>query len=157
MILACFVILILCALTVLFCRKRKNDIQISLCALAISTTFTIGVLVVSYIVCASCLDGGPKNNDFNTYFPLTIATSTSVFTISLTYISAWFSGKDKTEQKAQHEAVMQQLKEIKESLKKLDDIQTKLETLENNLPTKQDTPTSKDSLLCRLLRCLCGE
>lgn len=42
-------------------------------------------------------------------------------------------------------------------IKKLDDIQTKLETLENNLPSKQDTSTSDDSFLSRLLRSFCGE
>lgn len=80
-------------------------------------------------------------------FPDFLEVFPTILSLAIAFLAVFLSNDDKKEQATQY----------KDLIKKLNDIESKLENLENNLPTTQDTSTSEDSFLSRLLHCLCGK
>lgn len=86
-------------------------------------------------------------DEFQSNFPIIFAVLSFYVSIIVSLTTYFYQKKEEKEKEQQETTLHNDLEDIKQQLKDIKD----------NLPTKQDTPTSKDSLLSRLLRSLCGE
>lgn len=86
-------------------------------------------------------------DEFRSNFPTVFAILSFYVSIIVTLTIYLHQKKEETEKEQQETTLLNDLEDIKQQLKDIKD----------NLPAKQDTSTSKDSLLCRLLRSLCGK
>lgn len=121
---------------------KKRVFRKTLCILvAVLIGSVFPTFALSIVADAFSMDVFQKN------FPTVFALLSFYVSIIVSLTTYFYQKKEETEKEQQETTLHNDLEDIKQQLKDIKD----------NLPTKQDTPTSKDSLLCRLLRSLCGE
>lgn len=144
---------IICWVLVLFVdavMKAKDIKDVRMIVTGKTMSIMVVVLFVSFVISGVLAFVPAKDNstiEFKNSFPILFALLSFYVSIIVSLTTYFYQKKEETEKEQQETTLRNDLEDIKQQLKDIKD----------SLPTKQDTSTSKDSLLSRLLRSLCGE
>lgn len=153
LLLAFAVSFIICWVLVLFVdavMKAKDIKDVRMIVTGKTMSIMGVVLAFSFVISVILAFVPAKDNstiDFKNSFPILFAILSFYVSIIVSLTTYFYQKKEEKEKEQQETTLHNDLEDIKQQLKDIKD----------NLPTTQDTSTSDDSFLSRLLRSLCGE